>query len=138
MFRELPAECVDAFVTDPPYSSGGAFRHVTWSRSRMTFTVKALVSDIYLDDLRDKTLRGLEGHALAGLSTGGGLYGYRSVEISRDAKKRRCRVEIDDAKAAVVRRVFDLYLRGQKWEVVVEPDETEHLLVVVTAYGVEP
>jgi hypothetical protein len=27
---------------------------------------------------------------------------------------------------------------GRKWEVVVEPDEVEHLLVVVTAYGVEP
>ena len=28
--------------------------------------------------------------------------------------------------------------RGRPWEVVVEPDEMEHLLVVVTAYGVEP
>jgi hypothetical protein len=26
VLRELPAESVDAFVTDPPYSSGGAFR----------------------------------------------------------------------------------------------------------------
>ena len=28
-------------------------------------------------------------------------------------------------------------LRGRAWEVVVEPDEVEHLLVVVTAYGVD-
>src|SRR5204862_6001645 len=26
VLRDLPDGCVDAFVTDPPYSSGGAFR----------------------------------------------------------------------------------------------------------------
>lgn len=36
------------------------------------------------------------------------------------------------------RFVIETRFRGQKWEVVVEPDELEHLLVVVTAYGVEP
>jgi hypothetical protein len=36
------------------------------------------------------------------------------------------------------RFVVDARLRGRAWEVVVEPDEVEHLLVVVTAYGVEP
>ncbi|MBM4362358.1 MAG: recombinase family protein, partial [Deltaproteobacteria bacterium] len=81
--------------------------------AKVTFGIKALVSDLYLDDLRDKTLRGLEGHALGGFSTGGGLYGYRSVEVSRDAKKCRCRVEVDEAKAEVVRRVFGLYLEGK-------------------------
>jgi len=36
------------------------------------------------------------------------------------------------------RFVVETRLRGRRWEVVVEPDELEHLLVVVTAYGVEP
>ncbi len=36
------------------------------------------------------------------------------------------------------RFVIRTRLRGRQWEVVVEPDEVEHLLVVVTAYGVEP
>ena len=36
------------------------------------------------------------------------------------------------------RFVVETRFRGRKWEVVVEPDETAHLLVVVTAYGVEP
>lgn len=36
------------------------------------------------------------------------------------------------------RFVIETRFRGRKWEVVVEPDEVEHLLVVVTAYGVEP
>ena len=36
------------------------------------------------------------------------------------------------------RFVVEAQLRGHPWEVVVEPDEVEHLLVVVTAYPVEP
>jgi len=36
------------------------------------------------------------------------------------------------------RFVIETRFSGRKWEVVVEPDELEHLLVVVTAYGVEP
>ena len=27
--------------------------------------------------------------------------------------------------------------KGRPWEIVVEPDETNHVLVVVTAYGVD-
>jgi hypothetical protein len=36
------------------------------------------------------------------------------------------------------RFVIETRFRGRPWEVVVEPDEVEHLLVVVTAYGIEP
>jgi hypothetical protein len=36
------------------------------------------------------------------------------------------------------RFVIETRFRGRPWEVVVEPDEVEHLLVVVTAFGVEP
>jgi hypothetical protein len=36
------------------------------------------------------------------------------------------------------RFVVETRFRGRPWEVVVEPDEVEHLLVVVTAYPVEP
>jgi hypothetical protein len=37
--------------------------------STLTFGLKSLVSTIYLSDLRDKTIRGLEGRALAGFAT---------------------------------------------------------------------
>ena len=36
------------------------------------------------------------------------------------------------------RFVVETRFRAGPWEVVVEPDEEEHLLVVVTAYPVEP
>ncbi len=35
------------------------------------------------------------------------------------------------------RRVIETSLSSQLWEVIVEPDEEAHLLVVVTAYQVE-
>ena len=36
------------------------------------------------------------------------------------------------------RFVVETRLRGRGWEVVVEPDDVDHTLVVVTAFGVEP
>jgi hypothetical protein len=36
------------------------------------------------------------------------------------------------------RFVIETRFRGRRWEVVVEPDDTDHILVVVTAYGLEP
>lgn len=35
------------------------------------------------------------------------------------------------------RFLIDTRFKGKPWEIVVEPDETDHLLVVVTAYGVD-
>src|SRR5882724_4834443 len=51
--------------------------------AKVAFNIKAIVNDVYLDDLRDKTKRGLEGRALAGFSTGGLPYGYRSRAVEQ-------------------------------------------------------
>lgn len=81
--------------------------------AKLPFFMKALVGELYLDDLRDKTLRGLEGRALAGYATGGLPYGYRSrPETSAAGRVVGHRIEIDDEQAAVVRRVFSLYREG--------------------------
>lgn len=82
--------------------------------AKVTFTIKNLVSDLYLEDLREKTLRGLEGRALAGYSTGGLPYGYRS-EPQADGRGGVVgyRVVIDEKQAAVVRRIFTAYLDGR-------------------------
>jgi len=81
--------------------------------AKVTFTVKSLLSDMYLDELSDKTRRGLEGRALAGLSTGGLPLGYRS-EPQRDEHGRVVgyRIEVDEENAATIRRIFDECLRG--------------------------
>src|SRR5262249_8954187 len=47
--------------------------------AKMQLAVKGLVNELYLDDLRDKTHRGLSGSVARGLSAGGRLYGYHTV-----------------------------------------------------------
>ncbi len=81
--------------------------------AKVTFTVKSLVSEVYLDDLRDKTLRGLEGRALAGFSTGGLPIGYTSFpETDAYGRVMGHRIEIDPAGKQVVDRIFQLYRDG--------------------------
>jgi DNA invertase Pin-like site-specific DNA recombinase len=47
--------------------------------AKLSFAVKSLLADMYIDDLRDKTLRGLEGRALAGFATGQVPCGYKTA-----------------------------------------------------------
>lgn len=82
--------------------------------AKLAFTVKSLLADMYLDELRDKTLRGLEGRALAGFSTGGLPYGYRSrPEVGPARQVVGHVIEVDEVQAAVVRRIFQEYLDGR-------------------------
>lgn len=81
--------------------------------AKLTFTIKSLVSEVYLDDLRDKTLRGLEGRALAGYSTGSLPIGYRSSpEVDAYNRIIGHRIEIDPQGRSVVERIFTLYRDG--------------------------
>jgi site-specific DNA recombinase len=67
--------------------------------------LRGIMGELYLDDLRDKTHRGLTGRALAGASAGGLPYGYTVTSVGQRA--------IDDAQAAVVRRIFAEYIAGR-------------------------
>jgi DNA invertase Pin-like site-specific DNA recombinase len=82
--------------------------------AKVTFTIKSLVSDLYLDELRDKTLRGLEGRCLAGYSTGGLPYGYRSEPV-KDQFDRVIghQVVVDEDQARIIRKIFKDYLEGR-------------------------
>lgn len=66
--------------------------------------LRGLMSELYLDDLADKTRRGLEGRALKGASAGGLPYGYRIVGIGERA--------IDEPQATIVRRIYAEFLAG--------------------------
>lgn len=79
----------------------------------LTFSMKGIIAEIYLKDLRDKTLRGLEGRALAKYATGGVAYGFRlRRETGPDGRAVGSVIEVDEQKAQVVRRIFRLYLEG--------------------------
>ena len=46
--------------------------------SRLGIYIRGFINELYLDDLRRKTMRGLEGQKLRGFSTGENAYGYRT------------------------------------------------------------
>jgi site-specific DNA recombinase len=62
---------------------------------------------LYLKDLAQKTHRGLEGRVRSGMSGGGLCYGYDLVPGQTGARR------IDQAEAAVVRRIFEAYAAGR-------------------------
>lgn len=77
--------------------------------AKMQTAIRGLVGDLYLDDLADKTRRGMEGRARAGMATGGLPYGYRSRAAADGSGYA---IEIDAEQAVVVRRIFAAYAAG--------------------------
>ena len=75
--------------------------------AKLQITIKGLVNELYLDDLRDKTHRGLTGRALKGRSTGGRLFGYRTRPGTEGAEW-----VVFEPEAAIVRRIFSMYADG--------------------------
>jgi site-specific DNA recombinase len=70
---------------------------------------RGLVNELYLDDLREKTRRGLAGQFDRGYHVGGVQYGYRS-EAAADGRGRQLVVDADQA--AIVVRIFELFADG--------------------------
>ncbi len=87
-------------VTTDGYDSAAAGK-------KIVSTLRGLMSEMYLDDLRAKTHRGLTGRALAGHVVTGPSYGYR-IEKGESGS----RYVVDEAQAEVVRGIFDRYARG--------------------------
>jgi len=82
-------------------------------QGKLTYAFKSMMAEWYIDELRDRTLRGLEGRALAGFATGGLPFGFKTVPRTDD-RGRICRdIVIDEEAAKIIRRIFGLYLDGQ-------------------------
>ena len=84
-------------------------------------TVRGMLNEIYLDDLAEKTHRGLTGRALAGFNAGGRSYGYRHVPILDEStldeygrpRVIAARREVDQAQACVVREILEMFASGR-------------------------
>jgi site-specific DNA recombinase len=70
--------------------------------------LRGLINEIYLDDLRAKTHRGLSGQVERGFHAGGLSYGYRTVPDGDSGR----RLEVDPEQAAVIREIFRRYADG--------------------------
>ena len=88
--------------------------------ARQLITLHGMMDEQYLVGLADKVHRGQEGRVLNRLNPGGRCYGYLNVPIedpTRTAKYGRpavsgVRLEIHEKQAAVVRRIFQMYVDG--------------------------
>ncbi len=84
-------------------------------------TMRGLMNEMYLDDLREKTHRGLYGKAMNGYSAGGRTYGYKRVPIEHPSKldvngrPEIVAVEraINEDEARWVRQIFEWFARGE-------------------------
>ncbi len=89
--------------------------------SKLALSVKAIINEVYLDDLRDRTLRGLQGRFARGLHTGGRIYGYRSVPVPDPAGRLDAagrpltlgtQLNVDPDEAHIVRQIFTWFIQG--------------------------
>ena len=88
--------------------------------AKVSVTVKSLVNELYLDDLRKTTKRGLDGRFLKGYATGGRTCGYRSEPVHEPGRSDSrgqpipigYRITVEPAEAAVVGRIFTLFRDG--------------------------
>lgn len=81
--------------------------------AKMAFTFSSMKNDLYLDDLREKTIRGMEGRAIAGMSTGMLPFGFCSSAITdRYGKITGYKIELHPERAAIVRWMFAAYISG--------------------------
>lgn len=86
----------------------------TW---KMMTAFESASSESERKQLAGRTREALERKAAAGLVAGGRCYGYRNVHVfsgpGNSGKKLRTEYAIDDAQAAVVRRVYELFASGE-------------------------
>ncbi len=78
----------------------------------MTLGLSSTMNAIFLEDLADKTRRGLEGRVAKGFSGGGRVYGYTQGTDEGRAPIKGA-LAIDGIEAAVVRRIFRDYAAGR-------------------------
>lgn len=89
---------------------GTADGYDTETKGRKVMRIaRGLVNALYLDDLRERTHRGLAGRFERGFHAGGRAYGCTSA-VAEDGQSRR--MVIDETEAAVVRWVFEQFVDG--------------------------
>lgn len=92
------------------------------SGARTMFAAMAMVNDTFLQLVRHETHRGLQGRAIAGFSTGGSLYGYRTVAEPNpsDPEHPRKLWVIDETEAPIVRRIFAMLEQGSSYRAIAD------------------
>jgi site-specific DNA recombinase len=110
-FEDLGVHCVTAVGDDT--------RRDGWG---LVIQIKQAVAEHARREASYRTRRGLEGKAIKGETAGGRAYGYRPAAQSATGQ-----VEIIEAEAAVVRRIFELYAAGCSSRAIAERLNSENI-----------
>ncbi|MFC1590404.1 recombinase family protein [Candidatus Omnitrophota bacterium] len=88
--------------------------------SKLGIHLRGLMNELYLDDLKKKTMRGLEGQKLRGFSVGERVYGYSTQPVGelKFNKKGQAKYEgkvhkINPGEADIVRRIYREFIEGK-------------------------
>ncbi|MBU1087546.1 MAG: recombinase family protein [Candidatus Omnitrophica bacterium] len=88
--------------------------------SKLGIHLRGLMNELYLDDLKKKTMRGLEGQKLRGFSAGENVYGYSTKPVGelKLNKKGQAKYEgkvhqINPEEADIVKRVYQEFINGK-------------------------
>ena len=87
-------------------------------------TVHGLTDSLYIKELGKKTHRGLEGLFQRGFHTGGRCYGYDIVPADKGQSKT---LIVNEAEAAVVRRVFEMAAAGNSLKTIAKTLNAERV-----------
>ena len=80
---------------------------------QLTKKTSAFISDVFLDNLREESLKGMSQKILAGGWCARAPYGYLNKREEIAHNKFRRWVEVDPARSATVALVFELFVSGQ-------------------------
>ena len=88
--------------------------------SKLGIQMRGLINELYLDDLRKKTMRGLEGQKLRGFSAGEKVYGYYTEPVGelKLNKKGQAKYEgrvhkINQEEADIVLKIYRDFTEGK-------------------------
>src|SRR5215510_8652577 len=73
--------------------------------------MRGIVNELYLDDLREKTLRGQKGQKARGFTVGEATYGYRSVPVGELRVDRRGRPRPDGFRMVIHPNEAEIIIR---------------------------
>ncbi len=95
--------------------------------SKLGIHIRGLINELYLDDLRKKTMRGLEGQRLRGYTTGETVYGYKSVPVGELRLNKRGQPKYEDMvhkiveeEASIIRRIYAEFTEGKSIHAIVQ------------------
>ncbi len=88
--------------------------------SKLGIHIRGFINELYLDDLKKKTMRGLEGQKIRGFSTGENVYGYSShpfgeLKLNKKGKPKYEGMvhKINTDEADIIKRIFKEFIEGK-------------------------